>query len=89
MKITHFDIAKYSIGHKFTYTLYALGDDGVLYKGAFNGSKHCGWIPMSSEKLPPEWEVTTWEARLRRQAHNPNNKPTRPLPVDEADITPK
>lgn len=78
MKFTQLNIAKYSTKNRIGYTLYVLGEDGLVYKSAFNGTIHCGWIALKTEILPPDWELTTWEARKRHAKTTPADQSTAP-----------
>lgn len=56
MKITQLLTAKWGDKGRMGYTMYVLGDDGVVYKSGVKNRQHLGWIPMSGEILPANFE---------------------------------
>jgi hypothetical protein len=67
MKFTQIAIGKFRIKERGGYTLFALGEDGVVYKSIhpYRGFKAKGWLPMPDMVLTEE-DVTR-ESRVEGQ----------------------
>ena len=60
MKFTQISTIKWwDVGGRRGYTLFALGEDGKVYKSLTKGkqAQHLGWLEMSGEVLPPDFEA--------------------------------
>jgi hypothetical protein len=59
MKMTQIIGLNWNNGKGLTgYTLLALGEDGIVYKSmGYRKAQHSGWLPLSDNVLPADFET--------------------------------
>lgn len=59
MKFIQLQIVDWTDGKGRGYTVFALGDDGRVYKSIphFGGPNHSGWMPLKDEILPEDVRI--------------------------------